>query len=127
MTLMHLVAAAIAASQTPLSPYLHRQGDAEVRTELAKGGPARLYTHRFNGRAPGFSTPGLTHCDPRSAVGTRARTLFRPLPEADWSEPMPFTHGQEIAVRFARSYNLTMFKARRAEILRICPEARKAD
>jgi hypothetical protein len=100
--------------------YATRDGEAEAVAELSTGAPHRLYTHIWNGRAPGFRTPGLKFCDPRYAATLEEQQLFRPLPEADWGEPEPFPPQYEAAVRFARAYNLTMFARRKAQIVRIC-------
>lgn len=101
--------------------YANRDGKAEAVAELAGGKPARLYTHIWNGRAPGYRTPGLTRCDPRYAT-IDPETLFRPLPEADWQEPGPFPPQYEAAVKFARAYNLTMYANRKVQIMRVCPQ-----
>lgn len=104
--------------------FASRDGKAEAIAELAAGGPARLYSHVSNGRAPGFSTPGLRFCGPNYAATPKGRSLFRPLHEADWQEPEPFPPQFEAAVRFARAYNLTMFKRRKAQIVRVCRRVR---
>ena len=116
-------------SQAP--SYAHRNGEAEARADLARGRPLKLYAHLLNGRAPGFSTPGLPGCDPRVVGGEAARALFAPLPAADWQEGVRYTHEQQriaqAARRFARRYNRTIFRARAAQVTRLCPRARLGD
>ena len=101
--------------------YATRDGEAEALAALSAGKPPRLFTHVWNGRAPGFRTPGLRLCSPDQAVTLEERSLFLPLPEADWSEPSPLPLQYDAAVRFARAYNLTMYARRKAQIVRVCP------
>ena len=111
--------------------YTERNGKAEARADLARGMPPRLYAHVFNGRAPGFRTPGLLDCDPRVVAGEEARALFVPLPAADWQEGVQYTDEQQritqAAQRFAGQYNRTIFRARKAQVTRLCPRARLGD
>ena len=110
------------------APYAERNGEAEARTDLARGRPLKLYAHVFNGRAPAFRTPGLLDCDPRIVAGEEARALFVPLPAADWQEGVKYTDEQQriaqAARRFASQYNRTIFRARKAQVIRLCPRAR---
>ncbi len=120
-----LVVAAVAqapASATKLMPYEQRDGQREARADVRAHRPTKLYSAVFNGRAPGFQTPGLVYCDPRYAYPDGNLRLFAPLPEADWGEPGPFPPHYQAAISFARNYNLVMFKARKAEIMRVCPK-----
>ncbi len=108
--------------------YAERSGEAEARTDLARKKPLKLYTHVFNGRAPAFRTPGLLYCDPRVVAGEEAQALFVPLPAADWQEGVKYTDEQqrmaEAARHFASQYNRTIFRARKAQVTRLCPRAR---
>lgn len=109
-------------------PYELRDGVAEAREASEKTAQFWLYTHAFNTRVPGQRTPGLKYCDSRNAPGEGLRdgiSPFLPLPAADWGEGMPVTgewaEQAEVAVRFARAYNLEMYRLRRDEIRRACP------
>ena len=108
--------------------YAERNGEAEARSDLARGKPLKLYTHVFNGRAPAFWTPGLLYCDPRVVAGEGAQALFVPLPAADWQEGVRYTDEHqriaEAAQRFASQYNRRIFRARKAQVTRLCPRAR---
>jgi hypothetical protein len=107
------------ARRTP--SFAERDGTAEALADLSAGRPIKFYSHVFNGRVPGFRTPGLTYCspdwaDPRS---------FTPLPAADWAEGETYSARREeeagAAMRFAKAYNLTIFERRKADVVRLCP------
>ena len=116
----------VSGRQAP--PFAERNGEAEAHTDLVRGKPLKLYTHVFNGRAPGFRTPGLLYCDPRVVAGGEAQALFVPLPAADWQEGVEYTDEQqriaEAAQHFASQYNRTIFRAKKAQVTRLCPRAR---
>jgi hypothetical protein len=104
--------------------FFQRNGETEALAEIRAGKPTRLYSHVYNGRAPGFATPGIRRCD-QSRSGAQA--IFVPLPEADWGEGPVYT-GEKAAraasaLKFAKAYNQTMFRARKADVLVICPNA----
>jgi hypothetical protein len=112
----------------PVDLFAGRDGRAEALADLRNGKPARLYSHVNDGEGPGYATPGLFNCDPSRNNGSNAaESLFVSLPEADFAEDRRYTEAEtkraQSASRFARSYNLAIFRARRAEILRACPEA----
>jgi hypothetical protein len=118
-----LLLAAALVGDSGGSAYSQRDGVAEAR-KVARSGAVQLYSHVRNGRAPGFATPGLRHCDPRDAGGLN-RIVFLPLPEADWGEgthypPEGYARASE-AVQFARAYNREMFKLKARAIRRVCP------
>lgn len=101
-----------------------RDGEAEAIASLRRGEPPRLFAHEVNAEYPSYNTPGLLNCDPAE---DGARDLFRPLPEADWSEGNYYTEEQlrraEAARSFAKAYNLAIFRERRSVILKVCPRA----
>ncbi|MES3099767.1 hypothetical protein [Sphingomonas faeni] len=105
-------------------PFELRDGETEARGELAARKPLKLYIHIWNTRAPGFRTPGLIDCDPRTADREKTGSVFVEIPEAGWSEQMPFPPHFDAAVSFASHFNKTVFSKRRNEVLLICPKAR---
>ena len=129
-TAVSLMALSAQASESQLQAqfYAGRNGEAEAQADLAAGKPLKLYAHVLNGRAPGFRAPGLLNCDPGLVGGTEGQRLFAPLPKADWQEgekyPAEYYREAEAANRFASRYNQTIFKARKAQILRLCPRGR---
>lgn len=95
---------AIAAPQTV--PFSQRDGAAEANADIEAKRPTQLYSAVFNGRAPGFITPGITDCDPRNTGGRADTILFVNLPEAGWQEPgLLFSPQRDAAIEFARRYN----------------------
>ena len=123
-----LILSLASCSAPPAAPdrYSARNGKAEAARDNESARPARLYTHVFNGFAPGFATPGIDNCSP----GQTTAPLFRGLPEADFQEGERRSEQQDrlaaSATRFARDYNRATFQARAAEIRRVCPQARLA-
>ena len=120
----------------PPSPgrYEGRDGATQALSDLKAGKRTKLYSHAVNSAQPTVQTPGLSGCiagHPRYLIDPRARDLFAPLPEADWAEAVPYSPEQlaraASAIRFARSYNRAMFRARKADILRVCPNAKVSD
>jgi hypothetical protein len=96
--------------------YRDRDGAAEAQSDAKARKPWKLFSHVFNGQAPGFVTPGLKNCDPR--VG--GPDHHYPLLEASWSESVansesPWDVAQE-ATSFAATYNREMFRMRGDEI-----------
>lgn len=113
-----------ATAAPQLIPFSQRDGEAEAKAEIRAKRPTKLYSATFNGRAPGFKTPGIAYCDPRDTGGRAGTILFANLPEAGWQEPGPLSSPQrETAIAFARRYNQAMFEAREADIKRSCPKA----
>jgi hypothetical protein len=106
------------------SVYAGRSGLVEARDAAARGLPLSLYSHVWNGRAPGFRTPGLLNCDPGKTGGNRG-LRFLPLPEANWGEPGPYppTPDAEAAIAFATDFNRATFRSRSSDIKRACPKA----
>lgn len=128
-TLLIAVCSVFAVSQyataaTKAVPFSQRNGELEAKADIKAGNPTTLYSAVFNGRAPGFRTPGIAYCDPRYADGRGSRVVFAKLPEADWQEPNPPPPQSKEALQFARQYNQAMFKAREADIKSACPNAR---
>lgn len=126
---LHLPAHAFDAVSAREAPsYGQRNGELEALSDIAAGRPLKLYSHVFDGRIPGFSTPGLLNCSPAFSRPAEGRILFAPLPEADWREGIAYTAEQgraaDAARRFARLYNRTIFQARMSEIRRTCPQVR---
>ncbi|MEG3148679.1 hypothetical protein U1769_02185 [Sphingomonas sp. ZT3P38] len=117
-------AAHCAAAAPEAIPFSQRDGEAEAKADVLAERSTKLYSAVFNGRAPGFRTPGIIYCDPRYTGGRKSRVTFAALPEADWQEPSPFPPQYEAATQFARRYNQTMFRARKADIKSTCPKAR---
>lgn len=105
-------------------PFSQRDGAAEANADIKAKRPTQLYSAVFNGRVPGFITPGITDCNPRYTGGRAGTILFVDLPEAGWQEPAPLSWPQrDVAIEFARRYNQTMFKSRKADIQKSCPRA----
>jgi hypothetical protein len=108
--------------------YNKRSGETEAQADLAAGRPVKLYAHVFNGRAPGYKVPGLLDCNPGLAKGSNGKALFSPLPDADWQEGETYSaehyRRAEAANRFAIQYNRAMFRARKLQIVQVCPGAR---
>jgi hypothetical protein len=96
--------------------YRDRDGAAEARSDAKARKPWKLLSHVFNGRAPGFVTPGLKNCDPR--VG--GPDHYDPLLEVDWSGGVAYSESSwevaEEATSFAAAYNREMFRLRGDEI-----------
>ncbi|WP_336974469.1 hypothetical protein [Sphingobium aromaticiconvertens] len=59
------------------------------------------------------------------------KSMFVPLPDADWQEGENYTreqdHKREIAGKFAVQHNQAAFRTGKARILRLCPDARLTD
>jgi hypothetical protein len=118
-------AVGLVAAAGEVSPYAGRNGAAEARDAEAAGEPFPLYSHVFNGRAPGFRTPGLRHCHPGWTGGRKGPIRFLPLPEADWGEPGPISPmpPAEAAIYFATDFNREMFRRQAHAVRRVCPKA----
>ena len=117
-----------ALPQRPESgPYAGRDGAAEARADIRKRRPLKLYTHGAEGEFPGYITPGLIGCDPDRNNGSKqADKLFLVLPFTIREDRIPSEDESRqgaSAVAFAEAYNTTMFRKRKAEVLKICPAA----
>lgn len=59
------------------------------------------------------------------------KSMFVPLPDADWQEGADYNDEQhrkrEIATKFAVEHNQAAFRSGKARILRLCPDARLDD
>jgi hypothetical protein len=125
-----LVLSAIGAAPTPatgINPWAGRSGEAEARSDIAKGRPVKLFYQSLFGEREFVRTPGLSECKPdRFDVHQQARSHFEWL-GADYSESALYTAEDRArrlsAVTFAKDYNRTMFRLRRSDVLRICPAA----
>jgi len=119
---------ACAKPETVASPppdrFANRDGAREVWADVRAGAAPRLYWHAEDGFAPGSATPGIVGCDPQPS----ATVTFIGQPEARFQEGEPVVEDRlrraVSAIRFARTYNRTMFEAYRAEIKVTCPHAR---
>ena len=109
------------------NPWAGKSGKAQALADIAAGRPVRLYLHFMAGERAIELTPGLNNCNPeRFDVSLSARSRFIPLGEDFHSDRI--RTGAEIARQhsalvFARTYNLTMFRKRKADVLFICPSA----
>jgi hypothetical protein len=103
--------------------YRDRDGTAEAQADAKTRTPWKLYAHVFDGRAPGFVTPGLKNCDPR--VGSPDH--YTPLLEADWSQRVASSETDwevaEEATLFAAAYNREIFRSRGDEVKAVHPDA----
>lgn len=117
-------ASASLSANSVTDSFIGRDGEAEALASLRNGEPLKLFSHEVNAEVPRYNTPGLLNCDPDQ---DGAQHIFRPLPEADWSEGNYYTEEQQkraVSARsFAKEYNLAMFRERRAVILKVCPRA----
>lgn len=104
--------------------WVNRDGAVQARADLRAGKPPTLLWHYFNGRIPGTRLPGVRNCGWANRDGNNLR--FVHFDEADWSEGLIIPE-VSAAWRFAERYNRAMFKARKARILRVCPDARLDD
>jgi len=98
---------------------------------MAQGKPARLYVYEFNGEAPAWVTPGLSNCKPNEDQDFRtANPLFVALPEANFSEGSYSSESdvrrRSAAVDFGSAYNMTMFRQRLSEIVKVCPHVKES-
>lgn len=113
---------ATAHAQDHAQDYAKRDGKSEAATRVAEGKPAIVYTHVWNGRAPGFRTPGLRNCDPRYS---KVSELFVVIPELGMSEPFDIDQmnrpAWQAAYKFALAFNKEMYRLREGEILSACP------
>jgi hypothetical protein len=125
-TLILLLVASCSSKPEEQDRYAGRNGKAEAARDGQSTKPAKLYSHVFNGFAPGFATPGIVNCSPQMVTAP----LFYGLPEADFQEGEKRSAERDrlaaSATRFARDYNRATFRAREAEIRKICPQAQLA-
>lgn len=116
-----------APAEPGLNPWAGRSGQAEALADIAKGQPIKLYYQGIAGERLEMRAPGLSNCHPdRYDVPEDARSKFVPL-GADYSESILYTQEElarfDSATLFARAYNVTLFRMKRDEVLKICPAA----
>ena len=112
----------------PKDKYAGRDGRQEAANDLKAGKPIAIYSHVFDGFAPGLVSPGLIDCSPDQARDNTTRRLFRFMPEATFQEgqtrrPVDSELAMS-AVNFARSYNQEVLRLRRADVEKVCPHVR---
>jgi hypothetical protein len=113
-------------------PYAGRNGEAEALADIARGRPPKVYYRDVCGDHCRKQAAGLLNCNPERFDTQKApKTFFVPIPEADADSDYGHTQEQNArrhsAFFFAKSYNLTMFRKRKREILRVCPAAAVAE
>ncbi len=102
-----------------------RDGKQEALAAIQAGMPAQLYSHVFNGFAPGFGTPGIVNCSPQVSTAL----IFVSIPELDFAEGEPPSSPPETetsAYNFAYAYNREVYRSRTAELKKACPQVRIA-
>ena len=128
-----LLSAAITCTLLACGPiggdkYAKRDGEAEALSNFRSRRPLLIYSHVQNGFAPGWASPGLVFCSPSEVGADAALRVFRIMSEASFQEGKTYTPVQQrvaaSAVRFARDYNIAVFRHRRAEVIKVCPDVR---
>lgn len=104
-----------------------RSGEAEALADIGAGRPIKLYFQSLFGEREFIRTPGLKNCNPhRYDVTKNAREQFEHL-NADYFEDIQYSPEEHAritaATQFAEAYNVTMFKLKRVDVLKICPAA----
>jgi hypothetical protein len=116
---------------TALDPYAGRNGEAEALADIARGRPTKVYYRGGCGDRCVLMGVGLANCEPdRFDTQKTPNGFFVGIPEAfiDSSPISPEQHARRLsAYLFAKAYNYAMFRERKGEILKICPQARLGD
>ena len=124
-----LIAFAQSEAKGSVDAYYGRDGQAEALADIAQGKPARIYICSICGEFCRLEGVNILNCEPeRFDTQTAPKTFFVSLPpEANGDSSLRQTPEQRVrglsAYYFASSYNRTMFRQRKNEVLRRCPRA----
>jgi hypothetical protein len=123
-------ASASLAAPVRLNPdeYRNRDGEKEANDDLRHGKPLKLYYSWQWGEGLRLPVAGVRFCDADSPKDARkAKAVFVSLPALEYAEDRRYTseeHERQLSAwKFARTYNLTMWRHKKSEIHRLCPYA----